>query len=64
MNQVQEGLRYVFQTKNKWTLPIVGTGQLGAQAVLENLLEPEETVLIPTNGFWSERAADIAKRIG
>lgn len=46
MDEIKEGMRYVFQTQNPWTLVVSGPGHLGMEAVLVNLLEPGETVLI------------------
>lgn len=46
MDEIKEGLKYMFQTQNPWTLAISGPGHLGMEAALVNLLEPGETVLI------------------
>jgi len=63
MDEVVEGLRYSFQTRNNWTLPLVGTGSYGLYAVLANLLEPGDTVLVGVNGFWGNRAAEVARNL-
>jgi alanine-glyoxylate transaminase/serine-glyoxylate transaminase/serine-pyruvate transaminase len=34
------------------------------EAVLVNLLEAGDTVLIGVNGLWGVRAADLAQRLG
>jgi len=39
MKEVQELLRYTFQTQNEMTLPISGTGSAGMESTLANLLE-------------------------
>ncbi len=64
MDDVKEGLRYAFQTKNNLTLAISGTGHAGMEAALVNLLERGDVILIGINGIWGERAADMANRQG
>lgn len=62
MDDVKDGIRYVFQTKNPLTLAVSASGHAGMEAVLCNLLEPGETVLVGVNGIWGERAIDSANR--
>jgi len=64
MNQVQQLLRYVFQTRNELTIPISGTGSAGMEAALVNFIEPGDDVLIGVNGYFGERLCDMAARIG
>eukprot|EP00201_Polytomella_parva_P022457 CAMPEP_0175040986 /NCGR_PEP_ID=MMETSP0052_2-20121109/1630_1 /TAXON_ID=51329 ORGANISM="Polytomella parva, Strain SAG 63-3" /NCGR_SAMPLE_ID=MMETSP0052_2 /ASSEMBLY_ACC=CAM_ASM_000194 /LENGTH=401 /DNA_ID=CAMNT_0016303383 /DNA_START=57 /DNA_END=1262 /DNA_ORIENTATION=- len=64
MDDIQEGLRYLFQTNSKYTLLISGTGHNGMEASIANLIEPGETILIGTNGIWGERVATMAERYG
>ncbi len=64
MNQVQQLLRYVFQTQNELTIPISGTGSAGMEAALVNFIEPGDDVLIGVNGYFGERLCDMAGRIG
>ncbi len=64
MNQVQQLLRYVFQTQNELTIPISGTGSAGMEAALVNFIEPGDNVLIGVNGYFGERLCDMAGRIG
>lgn len=49
MDEIKDGLRYMFQTQNPWTLAFSGPGHLGMEGVLVNLLEPGESVLIGVN---------------
>jgi alanine-glyoxylate transaminase/serine-glyoxylate transaminase/serine-pyruvate transaminase len=64
MNEVQDMLRKVFQTKNRLTLPISGTGSAGMEAMLCNLIEPGDSVLIGVNGYFGLRMVDMAGRYG
>jgi alanine-glyoxylate transaminase/serine-glyoxylate transaminase/serine-pyruvate transaminase len=64
MEDVKKGLRYIFQTENPWTLPLSGSGSAAIDAVMDNMIEPGDIVLIPSYGLWSTRAADIAERLG
>lgn len=64
MKEVQELLRYVFQTKNELTLPISGTGSASMEATVANLLEPGDPILIVVNGYFGERLCDMASRYG
>lgn len=64
MKEVQEGLRYVFQTQNQMTLPVSGTGSAGMESTVANLLEPGDTIMIGVNGYFGERLCDMASRYG
>lgn len=64
MNEVQELLRYAFQTENRWTIPISGTGSAAMEASFANLVEPGDTVLVPSNGYFGHRMASMAERAG
>jgi alanine-glyoxylate transaminase/serine-glyoxylate transaminase/serine-pyruvate transaminase len=60
----QELLRYVFQTENEWTFSLSGTGTSGMEAALTNLIEPGDDVLVAIIGYFGERLAEIAARMG
>lgn len=64
MNEVQELLRYLFQTENELTIPISGTGSAGMEAALCNFIEPGDRVLVAVMGYFGERLVDIAGRYG
>jgi alanine-glyoxylate transaminase/serine-glyoxylate transaminase/serine-pyruvate transaminase len=64
MNEVQELLRYVFQTENELTIPISGTGSAGMEASLCNFIESGDRVLVAINGYFGERLYDMAGRYG
>jgi alanine-glyoxylate transaminase/serine-glyoxylate transaminase/serine-pyruvate transaminase len=60
----QDLLRQVFQTQNEWTFALSGTGTSGMEAALVNLIEPGDEVLVAIHGYFGERLADIATRVG
>lgn len=64
MDEVQELLRYTFRTDNTWTIPVSGTGSAAMEAAIGNLVEPGETLLAPTNGYFGDRMAEMARRAG
>lgn len=64
MDETQGLLRYVFQTENKLTLAVSGTGSAGMEAVVVNLIEPGDRMLVCINGVFGERMADVAARAG
>ena len=64
MNDVQELLRYLFQTKNPLTITISGTGSAGMETCLVNLVEPGDEVVVCVNGVFGSRMAEIVNRIG
>lgn len=64
MDEIQQLLRYVFQTENELTLAISGTGSAGMEAALCNFIEPGDQVLVGSIGFFGERLIDMASRYG
>lgn len=64
MDGVQEMLRFVFQTKNKLTIPVSGTGSAGMEAAMANFIERGDRVLIGTIGYFGERMVEMAGRYG
>lgn len=64
MQEVQELLRYTFQTENELTVPVSGTGSAGMEAALCNLIEPGDRVLVAIMGYFGERLYEIAGRYG
>ncbi|MCA1959633.1 MAG: alanine--glyoxylate aminotransferase family protein [Desulfomonile sp.] len=64
MSEVQELLRYVWQTNNAFTIPVSGTGSAAMEATLANCVEPGDIVLVGCNGYFGERLCDMASRYG
>ncbi|RME65619.1 MAG: alanine--glyoxylate aminotransferase family protein [Caldilineae bacterium] len=64
MDEIQELLRYVWQTENEFTIAVSGTGTAAMQAAVANLVEPGDVVLVAVNGYFGERLFDMARRCG
>ena len=64
LDEIQELLRYVFQTNNRLTLPISGTGSAGMEMVVQNLVEKDDEVIVVAAGFFGDRFAEMVKRAG
>jgi alanine-glyoxylate transaminase/serine-glyoxylate transaminase/serine-pyruvate transaminase len=64
MDDVQDGLRYLFRTDNEYTFAVSGTGSAAMEMAFANLVEPGETVLVPSNGYFGQRMGEIAARAG
>lgn len=62
MDETQALLRQVFQTTNRLTFTLPGTGSAGMEAALFNFLEPGDAALICVAGFFAERMVEIAGR--
>ncbi len=64
MEETQELLRHTFRTKNEYTIPVSGTGSAAMEAAFANVVEPGDTVLVPTNGYFGKRMESMAMRAG
>jgi len=64
MDETVELLRYVFQTKNRITLPISGTGSAGMESAICNLVERGDDVVVCVKGFFGERMKEMISRCG
>jgi alanine-glyoxylate transaminase/serine-glyoxylate transaminase/serine-pyruvate transaminase len=64
MDDAAELLRLVFQTRRRATLALPATGGSGMEASLVNLLEPGDSVVVGRAGFFADRWASIAARLG
>ena len=62
MDEVQELLRYTFQTDNTFTIPVSGTGSAAMEASIANLVEPGDKMLVAVNGYFGLRMIDMASR--
>ncbi|MEW6542218.1 MAG: alanine--glyoxylate aminotransferase family protein [Nitrospirota bacterium] len=64
MDEIQHQLRQVFRTVNPFTIAVSGTGSAGMEAVLVNLVEPGDPVVVGVNGIFGTRMATIVERCG
>jgi alanine-glyoxylate transaminase/serine-glyoxylate transaminase/serine-pyruvate transaminase len=64
LDEIAEQLRTVLGTRNRVTFPVSGTGSAGLEAVVVNLVEPGDDVVIGVNGVFGGRLAEVARRAG
>lgn len=64
MEETAALLRWMFQTNNEMTLCVSGSGFSGAEAVLTNLLEEGDTILVGNVGYFSGQIGEISRRAG
>lgn len=64
MDEVREGLKYLFQTKNPSTFCVTGSGNSAMDTVLGNLIETGDVVLVAVIGTFGRLAANMATRYG
>ena len=64
MDALQRDLRDLFRTDNHLTIAVSGTGSAGMEALLTNLVEPGDAVLVCVNGVFGGRAAELCRRLG
>src|SRR5437867_5889257 len=64
LDEIQKLLRQVFETGNRVTLSMSGTGSCGMEACVANLVEEGDEVLVCTNGFFGQRMVEMVERWG
>jgi alanine-glyoxylate transaminase/serine-glyoxylate transaminase/serine-pyruvate transaminase len=64
MDDIQEMLRYAFETDNRVTIPISATGSAGMEAALVDVIEPGDEVVVCIHGFFGDRMRQIVERAG
>ncbi len=64
MKETLVDLRKIFRTETGLILPLAGTGTLGSEVALANVIEPSDRVLAITNGYFADRLADVATILG
>ena len=64
MDDIQELLRYVWQTDNDFTISVSGTGSAAMEAAVANAVEPGDVVLVGVAGYFAERLCAMAARHG
>ena len=63
MNSTMDLLRYVFETDNRVTVAMSGTGSAGMEAAFVNFVEPDDQLVVGVNGLFGERMVDVAQRL-
>lgn len=64
MDDTRKQLQAVFRTANEMTLAVSGTGSAGMEAVVVNLVEPGDEVIVCVNGVFGGRMKDVMERAG
>ncbi len=64
LERVQQRLRDLLGTTNAFTLPLAGTGTSGMEAVVGNLVEAGDRVVVGVHGVFGQRFAEAARRRG
>jgi alanine-glyoxylate transaminase / serine-glyoxylate transaminase / serine-pyruvate transaminase len=64
MSEIQIMLRFVFETKNEYTLAVPGTGSAAIETAILNGIQPGDPVLIGAIGFFGNRMAEMARIYG
>jgi alanine-glyoxylate transaminase/serine-glyoxylate transaminase/serine-pyruvate transaminase len=64
LDQIGEQLRKVFQTRNRMTHAVPGTGTAGMEACVANLIEPGDKILVCVHGYFGDRLRQMVERQG
>jgi (S)-ureidoglycine---glyoxylate transaminase len=64
MNEVMALCRFAFQTENRQTFPVSGTGRAGLEAAMASLIEPGDRVVVGECGNFGQLLSEIAERCG
>ncbi|MEN9501203.1 MAG: hypothetical protein RI964_488 [Pseudomonadota bacterium] len=63
IEQVKDMSRYVFQTQSSHVMAVSGPGSAAMEMAIANLLTPGSKVLCITNGYFSQRLVEMARRV-
>lgn len=64
MDEIKEGVKWLFQTTNPMTFCCTGSGNSGMETVLSNLIEPGDEIIVGVIGTFGLRAVDMSERYG
>ena len=64
MDAVKQQIQQAFQTSNRLSLPMSGTGSAGMETSFVNFIEKGDPVLVLINGVFGMRMKDVAERLG
>jgi alanine-glyoxylate transaminase / serine-glyoxylate transaminase / serine-pyruvate transaminase len=62
MKVVQQQLRALFLTKNRYTMTVTGAGTAAMECAIDNLCEPGDTVVCCVHGFFGDRMRQMYER--
>jgi alanine-glyoxylate transaminase/serine-glyoxylate transaminase/serine-pyruvate transaminase len=62
LDGIQAGLRQLFGVGHAMTLPLAGTGTAGMEALVANLVEPGDRVVVGVHGIFGQRFAEALRR--
>jgi aspartate aminotransferase-like enzyme len=62
--QVKDMGRYVFQTSSPYVMGVAGPGSAAMEMAITNLVARGTRVLCVSNGFFSQRMGEMARRVG
>lgn len=63
IEQVKDMSRYVFQTRSSHVMGVSGPGSAAMEMAIANLVTPGSRVLCITNGYFSQRLAEMSRRV-
>ena len=63
IEQVKDMGRYVFQTESSHVMGVSGPGSAAMEMAVANLVMPGSRVLCITNGYFSQRMAEMVRRV-
>jgi alanine-glyoxylate transaminase/serine-glyoxylate transaminase/serine-pyruvate transaminase len=64
LDEVRAMLRSVLGSANELTMPMSGTGSLGMETCVVNLIEPGDRALVGVHGVFGQRLAEVCRRAG
>lgn len=64
MEETMTDLRTLFRTDNHHTIPISATGTGGLEAIMFNLVEPGDEVIVGAIGHFGQRLVELARAAG
>ncbi len=64
MDETMARLRYLFQTRNEFSITLPGTGMAAMEAAVCNVVEPGDEIIVGIHGFFGQRMAEIVERHG
>lgn len=64
MDETMDRLRYLFQTRNEFSITLPSSGMGAMEAAVCNVVEPGDKVIVGIHGFFGQRMAHIVERHG